>query len=147
MYESPAKKSMHAEPEGGTVPLLSFFSTGPKPGKLLFHAGMNASGGEFAILVAFSGRDAGQYLDAFINTLHGIDMEFSLADRFNNIMSEHQVADILDGDQNSLGSGKAPGLADVVEPLDLLVHTADWLNLPALINRAGDGKILSQRNS
>jgi hypothetical protein len=47
------------------------------------------------------------------------------------------MRDVRSRDQDALVPGQTAAMADVVESLDLLVHTTDRLDLAALVDRSG----------
>ncbi len=80
----------------------------------------------------------------FVDRPDRIDVELPGLDRVDDVGPEHQVLDVLVGDDDALGPGQALGLADLEESLDLLVDSADGLDLAFLIERAGDGDVLAE---
>src|SRR5215813_7877215 len=90
-------------------------------------------------------RRAGEYFDPFIDRSHGPDVKPPLADRINHFFSQHQIFYARRRHDDSLLAAQSPGFADFEEAFDLLVHSADRLNLTQLIDRPGDGQVLPKR--
>src|SRR5262245_33221186 len=99
---------------------------------------IHAASWEFTGVVGLPRRYSGQELDALIDRFHGIDLELSSADRCNNVVAEHQVLNVRGRDQHPLLSRQPLSPADIEEAFDLLIHPADGLHLPTLIDGTGD---------
>ena len=65
-----------------------------------------------------------------------------LCSRRNYIAAQHQIFDVAGGNDDPLVTVKANRLASVEESLDLLIDTADCLDLAALIDRTSDCEAL-----
>src|ERR1700689_681691 len=100
--------------------------------------GLVFSGGE-----ALAGVAAGEDFDALLYRGNGIEVELALGHGFDHFFTQHQVVYIFRRNQYALISGEAFHFADVVEPLDFLVYTADGLDISLLIHRASDGEFLA----
>ena len=97
--------------------------------------------------VPLSGRDAGQNLDPLVNATHRIDAKFPLFHGFDDIAAQHQVSDVGAGNENALLSGQFFEPANVEKSLDLPIDSADRLDIPILIHRAGYGSTLVNRDA
>ena len=64
-------------------------------------------------------------------------MELSFTGGIAHRLIEHEMLDVGGRDQHPLGAGEADGLADVEEPLDLLVGPADGLDDAPLVDGPG----------
>ena len=73
-------------------------------------------------------------------------MELPFGDGFHYVGSKQQVGNVLTRDYDALITSEAATDTDIVEPLNLLVDTADRLNLTPLINRSRYGQVLTDRN-
>ena len=78
--------------------------------------------------------------------LHGVNLEHALPDGFYHRVVEHQVAPVLHGDQHALVAGQAVPLTDIEKALDFFVNAADREHIAELIECAGDGDALFDRN-
>ena len=74
-------------------------------------------------------------------------MEFSVIHGFQNIFAQHQIRHIGARNNHAMLAGQSLTDADIEEALDFFVNTADRLNLAKLINRAGYGNALFNRNA
>src|SRR5882724_2578969 len=61
--------------------------------------------------------------------------------------SDLQVLDVGIGHHHTLRAGESFDAADVKEPLDFFVYSANGLNSALLVDRAGDGDVLAKRQS
>ena len=68
-----------------------------------------------------------------------MNLEHSLSDGVDDVMAQHEVSDVCRGNDHSLRPGQPADFADVEESLDLVVYTANRLDLATLIDRPGDG--------
>src|SRR5882757_11513039 len=113
----------------------------------LVHHGEDGSFIKFAVAVSLPGRRTGKYLDALFDFGNGPDVKFSGGHGFEDVFAQHQVLDVGIGHHHTLRAGEAFDAADVKEPLDFFVYSADGLNGALLVDRASHRDILPQRQS
>src|SRR5262245_604482 len=112
---------------------------------------IHTTGGKLPMLVALPGWHTGQQFDALIDRLHRIDMKTPGSRRFHNVVPEHQVLHVGDGDEYPLLSRQPLSSTDVEKAFDFLVDAADDLHLSILVDRTGhrhallDGQIRQGR--
>src|SRR5689334_21420077 len=92
-----------------------------------------------------AGGVSGQEFNSLLDAGHGPDVELAAADGVEDVFAEHQVFDVRGGDEYALRARQAEDTAHVEEALDFFVHAADRLNVAFLIERSGDGNILTKR--
>ena len=100
---------------------------------------------EVSLDVAFSALAQGQDLHAFVDRRDRVDVELSCRNCIKNFLRQDQGLDVLPGDYHSLSSRKPHLLADREESRDLLVDSADRLDVSELVDRTGDGDLLAYR--
>ena len=71
-------------------------------------------------------------------------MEQSLPDRLDHVLAQHQVVEVPPRNQDSLPPRQPPRRARVEKAFDLVIHPADRLDLPLLVDRAGHGEVLAE---
>ena len=67
-----------------------------------------------------------------------------ISDR-DHFIAQHQIIDIFRGTQNALLAGETFQFAYIVKAFNLLVYSADGLNVAVLIHRTRHGELLSDR--
>ncbi len=82
---------------------------------------------------------AGEDGEPFVYGTDGIDVELALANSVHYLLTEHQVPNVLNGDDDPLVAGETARLAEPEEAFDLGRGAADGLNLAVLVHRPGDG--------
>ena len=107
---------------------------------------IDAAEGKLTGRIRLAGRVSGQQRDALVDGRNSKDTEAAGTARIDDILAQHQVRDVGGRNENSLVVGKAAGLADVEEALDLLVDAADGLHPALLIHRAGHRQRLLDRD-
>ena len=122
------------------IKILEFLRHFPKPrvDKVVY-----AALGVRPIRAGHAGWHAGQDLDAIVYGGDRPYMERFVPDRSDHLFLEHEILHVGCRDHDALLPGKALGLADGEVPFDLFVHAADWLDLPFLVHRTGDGDVLA----
>src|SRR3990172_5318067 len=83
-----------------------------------------------------------QDFDPFLDVVDGMDMEFFLPDRRDDVFLQHQVPHVPFRDDDPLRTVESPETAEIEEPLDLLVPPADRLHVPPLVHGPRDGDAL-----
>ncbi|VTR65774.1 hypothetical protein DESC_370143 [Desulfosarcina cetonica] len=96
-----------------------------------------------AVAVGCSGRFAGEDFDTFFNCADLPDPELTGLDGIDDTFLEHQVFYVGGRNHHALAAVQPLALAHVEETLDLLVDSADGLDLPLLVDRSGDGDALT----
>ena len=89
----------------------------------------------------------GEQVYALLDGMNRPDVELPGLDCLDHLIAQHQIAHVAKRDDDALLAGQPFGLAGQVEALDLLVHTADSLDLASLVDRARQGAILAQRDA
>src|ERR1041384_1378854 len=92
-------------------------------------------------------RFARQKRDTFVDGLYGIDMEAARCDGFDDVPAQHEMAHVGFRNHDALRSGQSCSAAHLVKAFDLFVPPADGLNFSPLVDRAGYGDVLAQRNT
>src|SRR5882672_455805 len=100
-----------------------------------------------AVGIALPGLDAGENFDAFRDPGNRQDLEFSGGDGADYVVPQHQVFNIFGRNHDALAPGKSLHAADVVETFDLLINSADRLDLAMLADRARNGNVLPDGQS
>src|SRR5512143_635658 len=94
---------------------------------------------------ALARGEPGQDLKRLVHGPDRVDPELPLSHGSDHFLLEHEVLHIELRDDHALVAREPPVLAYAEEPFDLLVHTADRLDLALLADRAGDGDVLPDR--
>ena len=74
-------------------------------------------------------------------------MKLAGSDGFQNILAQHQIFHVGLRHHHALRAGEALDAADVKEAFDFFVHAADGLNIALLVDGAGHGDVLTQRQA
>jgi len=93
-------------------------------------------------MILNASSDIGEYLDSLVNSPGGIDVELAPAHRFHDFFAQHEISQVLVGDQDSLVASQPFGLAHLEEAFYLLVNTSYGLYLTLLVDGAGDCGVL-----
>ena len=88
---------------------------------------------EVALDVSLSALTQGQDLHALVDRGDGIDVELSCLNGGKHIVRQNQGLDVLLWDNHTLASCQAHQVADGEEACDLLVYTADRLDVTELV--------------
>ena len=91
-------------------------------------------------------RDSRQDLDTLIDRLDRYDPELAGRTSIDDVLAQHQMLYVGRRNQHTLCAIEPAAAANVEETLDFLVHTADGLHQPVLIDRAGDSVALLDRH-
>ncbi len=94
--------------------------------------------------VPHTGFPSGEYLNSLGYVTDGVNVEHAIRNGLDHVMAELEMPGVRNGDQNALPTGEPAAAADLEETLYLVVHTTDGLNLPVLVNRTGNGDVLSE---
>src|SRR4029077_19361607 len=97
--------------------------------------------------VALTRGDSRENFHTFVDAIYSIDMEPPVFYGFDNVRPEHQIAQIRLGHQHALISRNSLESTDIIETFDLVVDTANGLDLAVLIHRARDSDTLLDRKS
>src|SRR5438445_12048410 len=97
--------------------------------------------------VARAGRSPGEDLDPVVDGPDRPDVEALLTHRGHDFLAKHEIAGVLVRDDDPLPPRQPLDLARVLEALDLFVDAPDGLDLPHLVDRAGDRDSLVDRES
>ena len=111
------------------------------------HPGHDGIPGELAAGQPFAAGDAGENRNPFFYRFHRVDMKLVRLDGIDDIRSKHQIRYVLMGNHHPLRSGQATTFTDIIESFNLFVDASDRLNLALLVDRAGHGDTLFDRNS
>jgi len=123
------------------------FAAGVREGdQFVFDQPVDRALGVDAFLVALAGRNAGEELDAFVDGCDREDVELAFLDGGDDIAAQHEMLLVGPGDHHGVGAVEAAGAAEFEEAFDLVVDAADSLDFAALIDGAGDGKVLADRH-
>jgi len=109
------------------------------------HTTQNAVSRIAAAAISDTGDDPGQEFDSLLRLAGGVDMKAPLGHCLHQSLVEHQMAGIAGGYQDPLAAIQADAFAETEPALDLLVDAADRQHLAMLVQRAGDGDALLQR--
>src|SRR6266446_4038412 len=127
--------------------LLEGFERGGHFMKTPIHAAKHAVRFVDAVGIAFSSFYAGEYLDPFLDPGDGKDLEVAGGNGVDHIVPEHQVLNIFRGNHDPLPACESLHAADIVETFDLLIDSADWLDVALLADRARHRNLLSNGNT
>ena len=110
------------------------------------HPPIQAIQRKFALVVDFPCFHPGEQGDGFIDGCDGIDMKLPGLHCINDILAQHEMADVGMWNHNPLITGKPFFPTDIKEAFNFLADTPDGLNLTVLIDRTGNGEVLSNRD-
>lgn len=97
------------------------------------------------ILILLARRVLHKQFDSLIDVSNWIDVEHSVFDCVHDFVIEDEVFDIGLWDQYALFSCESAFFAKVEETFDLVGDAADGLNLSFLVDGAGHGDVLADR--
>src|ERR1700726_403760 len=132
-----------SHPNNRSALLFEGFESGGHFMKAAIDAPKYAVGFVGPVGIALSGPYAGENLDSFLDPGDGKDLEFAGRNGIDHIIPQHQVFNIFRGDHDSLPPSESLHAADIVETFDLLIDSADRLDIPLLADRAGHGDLLA----
>ena len=87
------------------------------------------------------------FSDRIVDGRERPDVELPGAHGIDHRAAQHQVARIAGRDEHALRARQPFGLAGAEETFNLLVDATDGLDLPVLVDRAGDGDVLADRDA
>ena len=70
--------------------------------------------------VRLTRRHTGEYLDPFLNAIHGVDSKLPIPSGLSDLISKNKVPYIIFRNHHSLVTGQSLCLADIEEALDLV---------------------------
>jgi len=94
-----------------------------------------------AVLLSLAGRHTGQDLDPLVDGRDAVDVELAVSGGLDDLVLEHEILQVVYGDEDALALGESLGNAQVEEALDLLGGAADGLHLSVLVDRACNGRL------
>jgi len=87
-----------------------------------------------------------QQLDGIVDVIDRINMKLTFPTTFHDVLTQHQIAGVGFGNHHTLVPGQTKIVTRIIKSLDLFIHTANRLQVPQLIDRAGDGHALIDRH-